>query len=950
MTNQFEQLGDHVFITYARADGGEFAGQLHDDLEKNGVNTWLDKRDIKPGQNYRLAIDKGLLGARVVIVLLSPVSVLSDEVTAEWNDAINRLVPIIPLMIDDCRIPPNLAIIQYIDFRSDYEKAFAELIDRLKHIEENHLGYLKDRLAELEAAQKKIKDPESLNNRISLLHMAIDYYGRGVRVTDSQTAKKVAVDDEAADSRLSLGQRRIIGQPVSVISHFHDRKGEQTRVQQLLAAPSTRLVSIIGRGGIGKSGLVTKIISDVESGQWEYLEPDAPRPSVGGVIYISTRTRGLSVERIFLDCADLLGGEKQSLIRNLWRSRDLDLESKTSQLLEYFRDSTYVILLDNLEDLQNTDGSLTDEDLYQFLETALNAAHSVKFLTTSRLPLVLSSDLAKLDERIRLNDGLPTNDGIAMLRELDHNGEANFRDEDAATLAKAVDLVHGVPRALEIIFSICQQDSFITLDELIEQFRERPEIENLVADNYKRLDQNSHYILEALSVFARPAPIPALEYMLQPFAVNIPVRQVVDKLARIATVSIDRPTKTINLHPIDRDYVYNALPKTGDYSQQALEIRAADYYEQQRLPAEKWLTIDDLEPQLFEFDHRIRAGQAEIALKLLDSIDNDYLRVWGHLNRLSTMRKQLMPLLSDKTMLYDNTLTLGISYMHRRQNHIAIEYFKEALGIAKALHDEERVGKAHSNLSMAHLAQGELDAAEEHIEPARQIFEKTADQKTFSVILQNQVNIHLYRGRYDEAVETLNIVQKIADEMGDTERQVLAINTQAQLFNHMGKFDHSIELLERYLPLVRSTRNKLSISGMVANLGMAYHSLKQIEKAIVAYQESLEIAQEVGDQQIEATMLTNLGMAYADLGRFTQAEKLQNQALVAARAINHRYIEANIFDNMGLMYQQQKEYDKAIEQFQKGLEIAREIGDAVNAQTFQQHLTETQQMQQPSAQ
>jgi tetratricopeptide (TPR) repeat protein len=941
MQNHFESMGDHVFISYARADAVDFAARLHDDLEANSVRAWLDQRDIKPGQNFRLAIDKGLLAARVVIVLLSPVSVLSDEVTSEWNDALTRFVPVIPLMIADCRVPPNLAILQYIDFRGDYDNALARLLDRLAHVEENHLAYLEDRLKELEAAQQSIAEPETLTNRITLLRSAIAYYSRGTLITVPPDA---AAPEALVRAPIYAERRKSIGHPVAIISHFHDRKAQQAQIQKLLADPAVRLVSIIGRAGIGKSGLVTKVLGDILMDAWDYLEGTAVRPPFGGIIYISTRTRGLSVERIFLESADLLGGEEQSIIRNLWRSPDYDLETKTAQLLDHFRDGLFIILLDNVEDVQDAQGALTDSDLYHFIETVLQGTHNLKLLVTTRLPLALGGDLEKLDKRVRLEDGLPPDDGVAMLRELDHNGEAHFLNEDSSKLERAVTLVHGVPRALEILFSICKQDPFMTLDDLIEQHREHPEIENLVADNYKRLDAPARYVLDALAVFARPAPLPALEFMLQSFAPDVPVRQTVDRLWRLATVSVDRPTRTVNLHPIDRDYVYGALPADGDYSRHALEIRAADYYVAQRLPAEQWQRIDDLEPQLNEFDHRVRAGQYEAAFALLSGFDSSLL-AWGHLDRLIDMHQQLDGRLPTQEMAFTNIMRLGNVYLTRRAMRTALEHYQRALALPHAEISQDLLAKINLNMTSAYLSQGELDKGEEHNKIATSLTEAMGDQRNLAAALQNEVVFNIYRGNYPAALDAQERVQKVVDALNDSAMQTRSLSNLIQLYNQLGRFDDSLRAVEAGMPVVRSTQNKTLTAGILANKGAALHGSGRVAEAVSAYQEVLEIARELGDRQLEATMLSNMGLAAADQGSFAEAERYQEQALIVAREIGHRVIEANIFDNIGLIYQQQGRFAEAIAQFEQALAIANEVSDPVGQQTFQQHIDDARQKQ-----
>jgi hypothetical protein len=87
-----------IFISHATADD-PLVTRLHDDLERaSGCPVWVDHHDIDTGDNWQLAIDNALRGSTHVIVCLSPASVASQEVTAEWRTALansKRLLPVV---------------------------------------------------------------------------------------------------------------------------------------------------------------------------------------------------------------------------------------------------------------------------------------------------------------------------------------------------------------------------------------------------------------------------------------------------------------------------------------------------------------------------------------------------------------------------------------------------------------------------------------------------------------------------------------------------------------------------------------------------------------------------------------------------------------------------------------------------------------------------------------
>ena len=63
------------------------------------------------------------------------------------------------------------------------------------------------------------------------------------------------------------------------------------------------------------------------------------------------------------------------------------------------------------------------------------------------------------------------------------------------------------------------------------------------------------------------------------------------------------------------------------------------------------------------------------------------------------------------------------------------------------------------------------------------------------------------------------------------------------------------------------------------NIGWAYDSLGEKQKALDYYNQALPIARAVGDRSLEATTLRNIGWAYDSLGEKQKALDYYNQAL-----------------------------------------------------------------------
>ncbi len=120
-----------------------------------------------------------------------------------------------------------------------------------------------------------------------------------------------------------------------------------------------------------------------------------------------------------------------------------------------------------------------------------------------------------------------------------------------------------------------------------------------------------------------------------------------------------------HLHPVDRDYARNQIPpgSPGDspaaFTLPGLQARAADYYTQIRTPRESWRTLDDIRPQLAEFELRCDTGDYDTAATVLNDIDQDYLQVWGHYRTLTGLHGRIYGRITDPTLNADHLTNLG---------------------------------------------------------------------------------------------------------------------------------------------------------------------------------------------------------------------------------------------------------------------------------------------------
>lgn len=115
-----------VFLCHASGDKPAVIN-LYERLVKDGIDAWLDKEKLIPGQNWQIEIPKAVKNSDVVIVCLSSQSVTKEGfVQKEIRFALDaadekpdETIFIIPARLENCGVPERLSKYHWVDLFSD---------------------------------------------------------------------------------------------------------------------------------------------------------------------------------------------------------------------------------------------------------------------------------------------------------------------------------------------------------------------------------------------------------------------------------------------------------------------------------------------------------------------------------------------------------------------------------------------------------------------------------------------------------------------------------------------------------------------------------------------------------------------------------------------------------------------------------------------------------------
>ncbi len=192
----------------------------------------------------------------------------------------------------------------------------------------------------------------------------------------------------------------------------------------------------------------------------------------------------------------------------------------------------------------------------------------------------------------------------------------------------------------------------------------------------------------------------------------------------------------------------------------------------------------------------------------------------------------------------------------------------------------------------------------------------------------NSGNVHRKLGDFQKAVAAYRKALQISQAANDRNGVARSLNGLGIAYNLLGDYDKSLESFLSSLKTHEQYGDKEGIADALNNIGIHYLNLGNIDQALDHYKRALEIRREIGDIDDIASSLNNIGDAYSDhLGESDRALPYFLEALKLQEEHGNNDLVFALQMNIGILYSDLNNQSKAMEYYQKGLDIADKIGD-----------------------
>lgn len=560
--------------------------------------------------------------------------------------------------------------------------------------------------------------------------------------------------------RQTTAQPRSASRVLQIIEHFVDRNDESDQLRRALTRDRrARIIVVHGATGVGKTALVSQVLTELDIPAGWHLSTPVYSPSVETILS-ELSTSGPTARALPATSDESSGG----LLEVLLRSRG------TRQ---------HVIVLDAVERLLNADNQLRDLSLDEALELiATGSRHGVKVvLISATVPQAAPGGHWSNNCRSILVEQLPFNYFRTLVTESAAGATDSLASLDDGALAEVHRLIGGRPRLAQLFNEIVASDASATSQSLageLARWARTDRNTDYVGDRLRRrmteaFRSDRRRVYRAVAAFGTPVEAETVAALVDEG--RPPDDQLGIEGAR-------RELIPLSPNAIHTDHAYRTFFLTQDEARRSLDWRAEPdpgkakldrellerAAEAIRLRRRSDMHGDWADPQTFlaEVDIWLRAELPDAAFRSIEELDSH-----AETGSPAMLFRRPRQLIADQIPPVEqpaNYAVLGYLYHVSGDFRRARESYRSALA---GIPDDQPGWKARVLVNVAGLewSQGSPESAFVDFDAARRL--ASDDPVVVAGALTGMARCRRRQGQFDEAARLLNeALHKVGTEPG----------------------------------------------------------------------------------------------------------------------------------------------------------------------------------------
>jgi predicted ATPase/DNA-binding SARP family transcriptional activator/predicted negative regulator of RcsB-dependent stress response len=709
------------------------------------------------------------------------------------------------------------------------------------------------------------------------------------------------------------------------LTKFIGREREMAEVTQLLE--TTRLLTLIGPGGIGKTRLALQVGNSVLERFGEGVWLIELAPLTDPALLVPTVAAALGV--------------KENPSRSI-----------EQVLLEHLKQKRVLLILDNCEHMIDACTRLAAAWLRQ-------TSH-LKILVTSREALKVNGEIVSpvpalsLPDAAQASEDSVRSEAVRLFVERARFALPSFTVTDAAIdqMAQICRRLDGLALAIELaasrvdMFSLEEinrgtENRFQLLTEGNRAAMPRHQTLRACLDwSWDLFSEGEQVLFRRLAVFAGAWTREDAEQVCTDE--RLMRDQLLDLLASLVrksavAVQTREPVSRYRLLDTIRLYAYERMTQAGEAEQISNQhrdwflhlVEALDLQAQRNKPTAAWMArlapeVDNLRAAL-EWCEKHEGGEGK-GLRLSGALGP----FWEKQNALKEGREWLGKFLdlskdsSDALARARSLYASGrLAYLQGDHAH-AIAFFGQGLEIEPP--DPRLIAQIHSNLGEAFYRLLDYQPAAEHLRRAIELGERIQDPVGVAYAQMQLGNVYHETGDHDRAVASFNGSLQAFREADQQTYIAAALSNLARIHQDRAEYEPAIEGYLEAIQLYENLDNRYGLCIAYDNLSVVYIDLGNYTEAMVYLDRDIQIAETMGNDFRLAAALGNLAECQFYLGELAQAMETISRALSLVKRVQAPHHEGNIYRIRGQIWAARGRKEEA----ERDFETARELLEPLN--------------------
>lgn len=265
-------------------------------------------------------------------------------------------------------------------------------------------------------------------------------------------------------------------------------------------------------------------------------------------------------------------------------------------------------------------------------------------------------------------------------------------------------------------------------------------------------------------------------------------------------------------------------------------------------------------------------------------------------------------------------------YSHTRNLNTALDFTRKGLQLTKAKENVLWEGRFQMTQGAILLRMEKLDSAQTVLQLA-----KNKVLESDLAFLNTQLGyVYERRGQLDKAADYAMTSLALGEKLNDNKAKAMAYSDLGNIFWKQAKFESGLEYALTSLDFFNSWGiTDLDYGFTLYIAGNNYLALKEYEKALDYYKQSIAVGERYGFYNNLSDVYISLVDLYSFLGEFDNAEEAGQNAVKYAELLENNFMVMRSWLSVGRMHNAKINYKDAVHALERCIEVATDnFGDA----------------------